>query len=418
MDSKVTRFIFWIAFMTFLCASIPHVAWIFDQFERGSDAQMITLGSLQFDVWQGLSYLIALSIDALVMWLSFQLSVGKNKIDAGMTWTFILILSALSWYCNWLYSIAHSPASHIDIWSLPILGGLTTVGTLTPFIVSAFPVFSIGYTFMLSRLSKASMTPDELKQQLRARKELADIRKEFASDESRVASFLKRGIKDIADVGTVAKDALTQVRQGQVTPVLSAESNQGSSDPIALVTPVLSAESNQGPSDPIALVTSVLSAESTGTTEGVTHVQPTLIEESISDPIAVQTQRNTPSIEPSETSPIEQSKDSSNGSTSRVYVPIEEAVEMLQYDLQYVKSLRTKGTLRTSGKNPDLITIASINAVLSKKHKATMKLPKVGSTPRDRDTGEMEIQPSLLQSDIADTSEETAEYDHSLAMSH
>lgn len=395
MDSKVTRFIFWIAFMSFLCASIPHVAWIFDQFERGSDTQMVTIGTFQFDVWQGLSYLIALSIDALVMWLSFQLSVGKGKVDAGMTWTFILILSALSWYCNWLYSIAHSPAAHIDIWSLPLLGGLTTVGTLTPFIVSAFPVFSIGYTFMLSRLSKASMSPDELRQLLADKKQLADIRKQYTSDENRLTSFLKQGIKDLADVSTVAKDAFTQVTQGQVPPVSPAMSNSSTT----VVTPVLSEESNGS----IPLVTPVVNEISSPSDSSCTDdIEGFHIE----------------SDHASETGSIEVLNESSNSSTSRRYVHIEEAVKLLSYDLSYVKSLRTKGVLKTQSKNTDMITVASINMVLSKKAKPTMKLSKVVSTPMSRDTDEIEIQTGVLESNTDDTPVEIEVVTKDLVMSH
>jgi hypothetical protein len=90
---------------------------------------------------------------------------------------------------------------------------------------------------------------------------------------------------------------------------------------------------------------------------------------------------------------------------------------MLSYDHSYVKSLRTKGVLKTQSKNHDLITVASINAVLSKKQTTTMKLPKASIT-RDRDTDEMEIQPSLLQSNPTDTPTETVEYEHSLVVSH
>jgi len=390
MDNKVTRFLFWLAFMTFLCASIPHVAWIFDQFESGSNAQIITLGSFQFDIWQGLSYLIALSIDALVMWLSFQLSIGKNKVDAGLTWSFILILSALSWYCNWLYSIAHSPASHIDIWSLPLFGGITTVGTFTPCIVSAFPVFSIGYTFMLSRLSKASMTPEELKKHLEARKQLADLHQQYASDESRLASLLKRGIKDVADVGTVAKDAFTQIRQGQVTPVLSVEST-GSTPLVALVPSTELARSIPSVTPVLPEISNLTDISSIDDREGF-HIG--------SEPM-------------SETGPLEESNSSQNGSTSPRYIHIDEAVKMLSYDLSYVKSLRTKGVLKTQSKNHDLITVASINAVLSKKQTTTMKLSKASIT-RDVDTGEMEIQPSLLQSNPTEKQIVTSD----LVMSH
>lgn len=395
MDSKVTRFIFWIAFMSFLCASIPHVAWIFFQFEQGTNDQVISLWSFQFNIWQGLSYLIALSIDALIMWLSFQLSIGKSKIDSGLTWTFIIILSALSWYCNWLYSIAHSPASHIDIWSLPLFGGLTTVGTFTPLLVSAFPVFSIGYTFMLSRLSKASMTPEELENHLKAKKRIADIREQYGTSESRVTSFLKRGIRDIADIGIVAKDAISQVRQGQGIPVLEAES-------LSIQPPM----------------TPVLSAESTRFLETVTPVQTEIYQQSdisFSDDTAEILAEDTSS---NENVFQEDFNELPNSSTRRRYVHIEEAVTILEYDLQYVKTLRTRGILKTQSRNHDMISVASINTVISKKQKATIKHPKAVNTPTDRDTGEMEIQPSLLTSNLVDTSEEISEYEQSLVVSH
>ena len=76
---------------------------------------------------------------------------------------------------------------------------------------------------------------------------------------------------------------------------------------------------------------------------------------------------NEESIAVSETGGSEPSKASRNGPTRRVYVSLEEAVELLQYDLSYVKSLRTKGVLKTAGRNSDLISLASIKTLLLKK---------------------------------------------------
>lgn len=402
MQNTVTRILIWVGFIAFLSASIPHVAWVFYAFEGGDNS---TFGLTMFgwnvftvDKWWFLSYLEAISIDVLIAWLSHILTSGKVNTDRGIGYTFIVILVAISWYFNWIYAKEHAPVD-VGIWTHTLMWGWLPIGKVTPIITSALPVFAIGYAIMLSRLTEAPPDVSEIEARLKARKDIADLRKQYASDEGRVVSFLKKGIKDAADISTAAKDALSQVRQGQVTPVQSPTIGQSASDPILAVTPVLS-------------------AASTGSTTVVTPLQSDGIDQGINGSIAVQTESNEAGIEQSEMSPIEQSKVSQNGSTSRVYVPIEEAVELLQYDLSYVKSLRTKGTLRTSGKNQDLITMASINAVLSKKPKPTTKHPKVTSIIQDRDTGEMEIQTGILQSNSADTSDETPEYELDLVASH
>lgn len=329
MDNRVTRFLFWLAFMAFLCASIPHVAWIFDQFEHGADSQTIIVGLLQFNLWQGLSYLIAFSIDALVMWLSFQLSIGKSKVDAGMTWTFILILSALSWYCNWLYSIAHSPASHINIWSLPLFGGMTTVGTFTPLLVSAFPVFSIGYTFMLSRLSKANMTPEELKQQLEAKKQLADIRQQYAV-KGVLSGFIKSTLttaKDVLDhAENTFKDTPTMAKQHEEGPTIE---NQETDKMATIVDQI---DKGMPTSDNKGMVYDEYHEASSQSTSPSTHMP-----------------------------------------TSSRYVSIEQASTLLDCQPSIVKQLLTRGKLKSPHGSNHLVTRASIKEYLASKRARNKK---------------------------------------------
>ncbi len=402
MQHVVTRVLIWIGFIAFLSASIPHVAWVFYAFE-GSDHSTFGLALLGWNVftvdkWWFLSYLEAISIDVLIAWLSHILTSGKVNTDRGIGYTFIIILVAISWYFNWIYAKEHAPVD-TGIWAHSLMWGWLPIGKVTPIITSALPVFAIGYAIMLSRLTEAPPDVSEIEARLKAKKDIADLRKQYASDEGRIVSFMKRGIKDAIDIGVTAKDALSQARQSQVSAVQPVTISQGIDDPSGQITPLLSAESD-------------------GTMDAVTHIYTPRIESSDSEVLAVYEESDSPSIGPSETNSSGHSKGSQNGSASRSYVHIDEAVELLGYDIQYVKSLRTRGVLKTAYKNQDLITMASINAVLSKKSKPTMKHSKAVGTLKGRDTDELDIQGSILQSITVDTSEETVESNHHLVASH
>lgn len=197
MQHNITKVLIWIGFVAFLATSIPHVAFIFHSFE-GSDTSSINLGPISIDKWWFLSYLEAISIDVLIAWLSHVLTSGKAVSDKGIGYTFIIILVTISWFFNWLYAKINAPVD-TGIWSHSLMWGLINLRTVTPIITSALPVFAIGYSIMLSKLTNV-VTADELKAQLEEKKKIADIRKQYAPDESKLVTFIKGSVTNVKGI--------------------------------------------------------------------------------------------------------------------------------------------------------------------------------------------------------------------------
>ncbi|MBV8696211.1 MAG: hypothetical protein JO183_12055 [Ktedonobacteraceae bacterium] len=169
-----TRILFWVAFSIFLAVSIPHIAWVFHAFEPQGDG---------FDgIWWVLAYGFAIAIDVVICWLSYVKSTEEGASDVWITWAFIGSLVIMSWYFNWIYARAHDP-SHpgADVWNIQVapqwgfIGGWS-VGTVTPVIISALPVFVIAYTYMLGKVTRMKST---------AAKSLAELQAEAAEAEQR-----------------------------------------------------------------------------------------------------------------------------------------------------------------------------------------------------------------------------------------
>lgn len=156
-SESATKIVFWLAFGAFLAMSVPHVAWVFRFYEPHNDGYDLA--------WWAMSYGVAISIDVLICWLSYTRSEQTtSKGDGVITWTFIFLLALLSWYCNWLFA---ESMIGTNVWSIS-LGWGWTIGTLTPLIVSAIPVFMIAYTYMSRRIlgvKSASKSVQELEQE-------------------------------------------------------------------------------------------------------------------------------------------------------------------------------------------------------------------------------------------------------------
>jgi hypothetical protein len=169
-----TRILFWVAFSIFLAVSIPHIAWVFHAFEPQGDG---------FDaIWWALAYGFAIAIDVVICWLSYIKSTEEASSDIWLVWGFIGALVVMSWYFNWIYARAHDPAHPgADVWNIQIaprwgfIGGWS-VGTVTPVIISALPVFVIAYTYMLGKVARMKST---------AAKSLAELQAEAAEAEQR-----------------------------------------------------------------------------------------------------------------------------------------------------------------------------------------------------------------------------------------
>ncbi|GAC1394657.1 MAG: hypothetical protein NVS4B11_26670 [Ktedonobacteraceae bacterium] len=170
-----TKVLFWGAFGIFLMVSIPHIAWVFRQYEPQDP------GVAGF-MWWVLAYGFAIAIDGVIGWLSHIKSEGTTWKDQGFIWTFIVVLVLMSWYFNWVFSEAHDPSKQVtDVWRYVLTNQLwflpsLTVGQLTPVVISALPVFIIAYTFILQKVNAMKTT---------AAKSLADLQQEAGEAEQR-----------------------------------------------------------------------------------------------------------------------------------------------------------------------------------------------------------------------------------------
>src|SRR5712664_3122057 len=213
----VTKVIFWLAFISLLATTLPHTAWVFYQYETG-ETTIIPLWFTSVDVWWFISFGVAIGIDALIAWLSFVKVLGKNKTDDSIVWLFIGLLCALSWYCNYLYAMAHNPVQKIDIWNIQLLGGLTTTGSITPVIISAIPLFVIAYTFMFSKLADSKGVTSQELAALANELEALNIQK------SRIKQAKRKSlVGDINGVWDSAKEEVTHVKATKDTSEIPKE---------------------------------------------------------------------------------------------------------------------------------------------------------------------------------------------------
>lgn len=138
--------------LALMSTSIPHVSWVYQQFELGNSLNVnvwFTTINIQDITTNG----IAIGIDALAAWLVFSITFGGKRGNAAI-WVFITALVGLSWYCNYIYAMAHNAAIHVDVWSITILFGYTTTGFITPIIISSIPLFTVAYAVMWLQISK------------------------------------------------------------------------------------------------------------------------------------------------------------------------------------------------------------------------------------------------------------------------
>ncbi len=149
-----------LAFLVFLMASLPHVAYFVVTFEpQNAD------GSIS-DWWWTVAYLIAGAINITEFLLSIKFARDLRNATRGLPWyqkimptcttvlkywPFILLISGFSWAAN----LEHAEQFHSSMLAtaesvnliLPFLQH-TTWGDVNPYIVSAYPLLNIAYTFM------------------------------------------------------------------------------------------------------------------------------------------------------------------------------------------------------------------------------------------------------------------------------
>jgi hypothetical protein len=166
-----------LAFLVFLVASLPHVAYFFAAFEPQN-----TDGTLS-DWWWFVAYLIAGAINITEFLLSIKFARELRNATYGLPWyqkllpilgcvlkfwPFILLISGFSWAAN----LQHAREFHSDMLStaesvtitVPFMPYISTWRDLNPYIVSAFPILNIAYTLMFdSSRHESDLQPETLK---------------------------------------------------------------------------------------------------------------------------------------------------------------------------------------------------------------------------------------------------------------
>jgi hypothetical protein len=371
MNTKIERFthgFFWFGYVVFLSASIPHIAAYFRHFDPA------TTNGMEDAFYWTIAILIAVVIDVSDVLVSLAVmkaqANGAKFSDVFGFWLFILLIMTLSWFFNWQYNVVFGTSAFRAVDRM-VIWGTITVGEVNPVIGSAFQLLLLVYTGMAYKFAQKpkTLSLEELEQQAKEAEQRAiyqarvDAVKKAQREQSRQNFF----------------EALKQTKKG-VTTLVKGEDE----DPLSALTCEESADQHE----------EIQAEMNAADSEEYAAVDP----------------GNTESMGLSETGVSEPLNGSRNGSTRRVYVSLEEAVELLQYDLSYVKSLRTKGVLKTAGRNSNLISIASIHAILSKKQATMKKQGKGFEMTTGMATGESVNDPGMkeaLEHD-SDTSDDSA----------
>ena len=358
MNTKVehfTRGFFWFGYAVFLSASIPHLAAYFRHFDPS------TPSTIENTFYWTIAVLLAVVIDVSDVLVSIAVvraqANGAKVHDVFGFWLFILLIMSLSWFFNWQYNVVFGTNDFHTV-DQNVIWGSVTVGQINPVIGSAFQLLLLVYTGMAHKFAQKPkvLSLQELEQQAREAEQRAEYQARIdAVKKAQRAESRQNFFED-----------LRQTRK-EVTALVKGE------DEVPLNGPI-DEESSEQESE-------IHDRMNDDTLEEYTDIDP----------------MNEESIAVSETGGSEPSKASRNGPTRRVYVSLEEAVELLQYDLSYVKSLRTKGVLKTAGRNSDLISLASIKALLSKKQMTVKKQGKDEEIPAGTAGSEPVNNPSMQE---------------------
>lgn len=336
-QQRITLFLFWVAFLSLLAMSIPHVAWLYQTYEP-HDGNWYTTGT---------SYGVAIAIDVMIAWLSWAQVAGKGA-RSNVTWLFIASLSALSWYANYLYGMNNDPIHQSDIWNISIAFGWTTTGYITPVIISAVPVFSLAYTAMLHTVMNQNV---ETVAEMQARLAELQARKKVEEELKKVegGSLIKRltigavksGFETVSEVKKIAQES-------QLSEAVNDDAS--ASDP-SLDEDVYVVEDEEDFEGENVLV-------DTGENEAINHIDATLFV--VED-------------EEEETSKTSATPSTSRRSTGKLSVTIKEAATQLNLSEAYIRELRDNKKLHSPGRNKKLILMSSIKTFEENRQKRSRK---------------------------------------------
>ena len=344
--TTIMKRFFWISYAVFLSSSIPHIAYFFRAHEP------MTANMLQDAFYWTDAYLIAIVIDVMSFLLSMTVTnmiKANRRIGAiASVWVMILFLAAFSWRLNYEYArqFASSMLSQVDGESvslvIPVLNwNLFTMKTadLNPLLASMFQVFILFYTWISDKIfnEEKPVTAAELKQKL---DEEEALNTQLARARDMNKNKFLRMIDDGVDVG---KHAFKKIKGNEDGVVLSALT----------------------------------------TDEEATSTGPQTDDLEALNAYSIRTDENVQSDQPAAFNPHSEEKSTGlwKGFTSRQMVTVEVAATLLNVTPETVSKLRGRGILKTSGKNKNLITIASIKAYDEKRSPRNQSVQVEGSKP-------------------------------------
>src|SRR2546421_1399097 len=154
MDTRIEKFtrgFFWVGYVVFLSASIPHVASYFRHFDPATTNQ-----------FEDISYWVIAVAIAVVIDVSdvlVRIPVSRAKVygarlkDTLLFWVFIFLIMALSWFFNWQYNVVFGTSQFQAVDSYTIANWVT-IGQINPVIGSAFQLLILVYTLMAHKFAQ------------------------------------------------------------------------------------------------------------------------------------------------------------------------------------------------------------------------------------------------------------------------
>lgn len=330
---KFVKVLIWLGFSALLLVSVPKIAWVFRLYE-GPGTAYITLAGFSFDALWLIPLFVAICIDALTLALTYAVSIDKARASQCSMWAFVGLLCGLSYYCNLLYN------------DVPLRSNPFIVAT-TPFILAGVPLFALCYTLILSRVGNQGETLAEKAARLESEK---DARKRIAAArQGRLTAHINNVITGAGDIAKHAGKTLASTRN-DTGPDVHATPAGHSPD-----------------------VQAIQNGHSEDTGRDIDAIQGRILNGHRPD-IEADTAPDIDGIEQEEVEPTQAR------TTSRVYLPLEDAAARYGYSVSYLTKLAQSGKVKTQRNDKTRLLESSLQTYVTKSGRKTLELPivKVG----------------------------------------
>jgi hypothetical protein len=323
---KIVKVLIWLGFTALLAVSVPKVAWVFRSYEGTSPSIVTIAAGVSIDVLWLVPLFVAICIDALILAVTYAVSVDKQKVSQGIMWAFVALLGALSYYCNLLYNFAHIPAG--SIWTDWF------IGTVTPFILSGVPLFALCYTLILSRIDGKGETLEQKAARLASEKVAKDRIREVTKGRfiGRIGETLRLTIAEGKETAKTLSPGKQNKPIAQASQEVKASDSESQNGDIEQGIPDIKIDDTPGHTSPyIALTPDVLA---------ILNTYPGL---------------------------------ASLLSTGQKTATVKEIIEALKVSPKLVANRVKSGVLKRSPRNPNLILITSVIELAKQLHSQRQK---------------------------------------------